>query len=242
MTPENTPLLILAGGLATRLRDLAKSTPKYLQPIDGATCFADLHLRWVSRQGFNRVFICVGHLGEQIESYCGRGEKYGLEIEYLFDGDRQVGTGGAVLGALKFPFTGLAVTYGDTLLSLPVAGFLNGFSKSGMAAAMSVYRNKVSGHFCNSSLEGSCTIYDKFSPKTEWKFIDYGFLAFRRETLEAFSETIPFDLALPLTRLSQAHQLFGYEATERFFEIGSPEALAELRRVFVNDSIGHYDT
>ena len=94
----NVPLLILAGGKATRLQGLAKDTPKYLQPITANRCFADYHLEWARRQDFSKVILSVGHFGEKVEAYCGNGSKYGLEISYLYDGTTPLGTGGVWIG------------------------------------------------------------------------------------------------------------------------------------------------
>ena len=239
----STPLLILAGGLATRLKGLAKDTPKYLQPIDEKNVFADIHLRWAAHHGFKRVFLSVGHLGELIEKHCGNGAKYGLELSYLFDGEKPLGTGGAVRGALKFPFESLAITYGDTLLSVPVSDFLAAFENSKLEGAMTVYRNKVPGHVCNADLRAAGTLvtYDKKSPQSDWAYIDYGFLALKRSAIEQASDETPFDLALPLSRLSRRDQLRGFEIKERFWEIGSPEALDEFRQTFRDDSKRLYD-
>ena len=230
-----TPLLILAGGKATRLKSLAQDTPKYLQPIEAGgegRCFADFHLGWAKHEGFSRVILSVGHLGEKIETYCGNGSRYGLEISYLFDGATPLGTGGAVQAALKFPFTSLAITYGDTMLRFPVQKFLEGFAQSDCAGAMTVFRNTVEGHQANATLQGDRVIYDKLKPEPSWQYIDYGFLALRRSAIEEFTEKAPFDLALPLTRLSRSGLVYGYAVEHRFWEIGSPEALEEFRRGF----------
>src|SRR4051812_21605901 len=93
---SQVPLLILAGGKATRLKHLSQNTPKYLMPV-GDRCFADIHLEWAAQQGFKDILLSLGHLSEQIQAHCGNGEKYGLTIKYLLDGDTPLGTGGALL-------------------------------------------------------------------------------------------------------------------------------------------------
>lgn len=235
MSPAETPLLILAGGLATRLQGLAKDTPKYLQPIEDGIVFADVHLDWAARQGFRRIFLSIGHLGEKIESHCGTGRRFGLEIAYLYDGPRQIGTGGAVKKALAHGFENLAITYGDTLLAVPVTEFLSRFVESGLSGAMTVYLNRVPGHACNAELSGTRVTYDKRNPQSGWRYIDYGFLALRRRAIEKFPEDQSFDLAIPLGDLSKQGELLGFEINERFWEIGSPDALEDFRRVFQSD-------
>ncbi len=241
MTAAETPLLILAGGKATRLKHLAQDTPKYLQPITADACFADLHLAWAFRQGFRRVILSVGHLGEKIEAHCGDGARHGLNISYLSDGETPVGTGGAVRAALRFPFDSLAITYGDTYLRFSVAEFLKRFDLSGLDGAMTVYRNQVHGHRCNADLDGERLTYNKSAPDPTWAYIDYGFLALKRRAIEAFPAVTPLDLAVPLSSLSLANQLLGFSVEHRFWEIGSPEALAEFRRAFEDDIRGAFD-
>ncbi len=100
-SPSETPLLILAGGRATRLRDLSDDRPKFLLPIRDGLLFADFQLRWVKAQGFREVCLSVGYRGEQIEAYCGDGARFGLAISYAFDSPIALGTGGARLIAAR---------------------------------------------------------------------------------------------------------------------------------------------
>src|SRR5215471_4661761 len=102
-TPSETPLLILAGGRATRLGDLSDDRPKFLVPIASGLLFADFQLRWARRQGFREVRLSVGYRGEQIEAYCGDGARFGLALSYAFDGPISLGTGGAVKRAFPIP-------------------------------------------------------------------------------------------------------------------------------------------
>jgi NDP-sugar pyrophosphorylase family protein len=134
---EDVPVLVLAGGLATRLGSLAQDMPKYLMPINETQCFADVHLDWLRKQGFRKVCLAIGKFGDQIKRHCGHGEKWGLEINYSEDGPVPMGTGGAVvqaidrfsgdLDALAYP--ALCVTYGDTLLEFDVRDFLKKTTK-----------------------------------------------------------------------------------------------------------------
>ena len=229
------PLLILAGGKATRLAHLSQNRAKYLQQITDTHVFADVHLKWVASHGFKNVILSIGHFGEQIRAHCGDGGRYGLEIQYLDDGAQPLGTGGAVRAALQFSFESLAVTYGDTILTLDLPGFLEGFSRSGLAAGMTLYKNTVPGHVCNADLQGQKALYDKKNPRPEWSYIDYGFLTLRRDAIERFSAKSPLDLAEPLSELSNRSEVFGFPVASRFWEIGSPEALSELQTAFKGD-------
>ena len=93
---ERLPALaLLAGGLATRLRPLTLTVPKSLVKVAGEPFIAH-QLRLLASQGIGDIVLCTGHLGEQITEYVGDGAGFGCKVRYSFDGDRQLGTGGAL--------------------------------------------------------------------------------------------------------------------------------------------------
>ena len=94
------PVAILAGGLASRLQPLTRHTPKSLVVVAGRP-FIFHQLELLHSQGVRRVVLCVGHLGEQIEAAVGDGRRFGLDVEYSFDGSRLLGTGGALKRAIR---------------------------------------------------------------------------------------------------------------------------------------------
>lgn len=227
----NTPLLILAGGRATRLKHLSEKLPKYLMPIDDNKVFADAHLDWAYKQGFRKVILSIGYLGSMVKEYCGDGSKWQLDIDYIDDGDEPLGTGGAVKKSLTHLYSDLAITYGDTLLSFNVADCLSQYTSSKALGIMTYYQNEVEGHICNvNPIKNNLIIYNKIKPEKNWQHIDYGFSILSRTLIESFSSKLPLDLAEPLMSTSQDGQLAGYECKERFWEIGSVESLMEFRK------------
>src|SRR5437867_3094320 len=93
-------LALLAGGLATRLRPLTLTVPKSLIEVAGDP-FVAHQLRSLARQEITDIVICAGHLGEQIAEYVGDGTRFGCSVRYSFDGDRPLGTGGALRKAMR---------------------------------------------------------------------------------------------------------------------------------------------
>jgi NDP-sugar pyrophosphorylase family protein len=225
------PLYVLAGGMATRLGALSKTLPKYLMPVSAKEAFADLHLRWAASQGFKEVVLCVGHLSDQIEEYCGDGSSWQLRISYSQDGDKLLGTGGALLQAYeRFHKRGpIAVTYGDTLLDISCAAVAETSQKYRGESVMSIYRNEVSGHVCNARLDGDKFLYDKKNPPKGAEHIDYGYLQLSEDFLHSLSPGVAVDLAEPLTVSSRAGKLHPFLVKNRFWEIGSPESLEDFR-------------
>lgn len=254
---ENLPLFVLAGGRATRLGSLSDQIPKYLMPVKNNKTFADVHLEWARAQGFKKVILSVGYLGDLIQSHCGDGSKWNLKIKYVKDGPVPLGTGGAVKKSLIFDFEDLAVTYGDTLLNFNVKEcfeeylkfknkiYLNEKDRSygnetafgditpkvTLCALMTYYKNTISGHRCNVGvLEDNLIVYNKTQPDQKWKHIDYGFSIFNRKFIESLEDKIPLDLADSIMKLSEKKLLMGFECQNEFKEIGSPEALANFSK------------
>ena len=90
------PVAILAGGLATRLRPITEKMPKLLIEVAGEPFFSH-QLRLLKKAGLTRLVLCVGHLGEMIVEQYGDGAKWGVQIDYSFDGPKLLGTGGALI-------------------------------------------------------------------------------------------------------------------------------------------------
>ena len=223
------PLVILAGGRATRLGAEGVDRPKFLAPIDARTTFADLQLAWVHAQGFREVVLSVGYLGELIEQFVGNGARYGLHVHYAKDGPVQLGTGGAVKRAFARPPEQLAVLYGDTLLDLPCTEVLE--SARGAAALMTVIACPP-GDTPNASLTDGLVRYDKFTRRPEFQLIDYGFIVLNREFIEGMDETVPLDLAVSLSKASFTGKVLGWLAERPYHEINTPGALQEFRNRF----------
>ena len=74
--------IILAGGKGTRLKPYTMSFPKPLVPI-GRYPILEIIIRQLAFFGFKRITISTGYLAELIEAYFGRGERWGVTIEYV---------------------------------------------------------------------------------------------------------------------------------------------------------------
>src|SRR5687767_5234395 len=157
---SEVPAAILAGGLARRLGAVTAATPKALVDVAGRP-FVDHQLLLLHRHGIRRIVFCVGHFGEQIERHVGNGPAQGMSIHYSFDGDRLLGTAGALRRALPLLGDVFFVTYGDSYMDVPYAGILDHFVASGAAALMTVLRNDYRWDKSNAEFTGGRLIaYD----------------------------------------------------------------------------------
>jgi NDP-sugar pyrophosphorylase family protein len=215
------PVCILAGGLGTRLGERVRDTPKPLIEVAGKPFLAH-QFDLLRASGARRIVLCVGYLGERIEAAIGDGRELGLEIRYRYDPPRLAGTAGAIRAALDDLGERFLVLYGDTYLRVDYAAV----ERASLAwpALMTVFEN--AGRWDVSNVlyrDGQVVRYDKRAPTPEMRWIDYGLSVLTPEALAGEAA----DLADVMHALAGQGRLGGYLATERFYEIGTPTALAE---------------
>lgn len=224
------PVIVLAGGLATRLHPLTERVPKILIDVAGRP-FAEHQIELVRRHGIRDMIYSVGHLGEQVEGALGDGSRWGMRFRYVFDGAQPLGTGGAVRRAMSVAGPTFFVMYGDSYLDCDFSAIETAFRSSGAAGLMTVYRND--DRFDRSNVEyrdGQTVRYDKQQRDPRMRHIDYGLGVLTEMAFAPWAEVSgPFDLAAVYQHLITVGGLAGYEISARFYEIGSPDGLAETR-------------
>jgi NDP-sugar pyrophosphorylase family protein len=231
----NLPVALLAGGLANRLRPITEKIPKLLVEVAGEPFFSH-QLRLLKKSELTHIVLCVGYLGEMIVEQYGDGAKWGVKIDYAFDGPRLLGTGGALIAALPKLGEAFYVLYGDSYLPIDYRAVGNFFRRSGKLGLMTVYENH--GRYDASNVEfagGEIKLYDKKNQTPAMHHIDYGLGVFRAAAFDGFPRDAVVDLAAVQQALVARHQLAGYEMRERFYEIGSPEGLNELDALLRSD-------
>jgi NDP-sugar pyrophosphorylase family protein len=226
--------VILAGGPGTRMRPATEEMPKALLPVLGRP-FADWQLGLLAEQGVERVLYSVGYRGEMIREYVGDGSLWGLEVEYVNEGEELRGTGGALRLALDEDALDEAffVLYGDSYLPIDLREIESAWEQTELPALMTLFRNEDEWDRSNAIYrDGRVALFDKNRPADrveEMRWIDYGLSALARDVV---ADRIPpdgvTDLADVMRDLSQDGELAGYEASERFYEAGSPEGLRDL--------------
>lgn len=222
------PVAILAGGLATRLRPITEKIPKLLIEVAGEPFFSH-QLRLLKAAGLSRFVLCVGFLGEKIADFYGDGKKWGVQIDYAFDGPKLLGTGGALIRALPKLGDAFYVLYGDSYLPIDYRAVGEFFLRSNKLGLMTVFENRERYDASNVWFEnGEIKVYDKKIRTTQMQHIDYGLGLFHAEAFSDFPRDTVVDLADVQKSLVSRGELAGYEIAQRFYEIGSHAGLAEL--------------
>jgi len=222
------PVAILAGGLATRLRPITAKVPKLLVEVAGEPFFSH-QLRLLKNNGLTRLVLCVGHLGEMIVDQYGDGAKWGVQIDYSFDGPKLLGTGGALIRALPKLGNAFYVLYGDSYLPIDYQAVGRSFLASNKLGLMTVFENREAYDASNVWFEdGRIRLYSKQAKPPQMRHIDYGLGVFRAAAFADCPRDAVVDLAAVQAELCTRDELAGYEVKERFYEIGSPAGRNEL--------------
>jgi N-acetyl-alpha-D-muramate 1-phosphate uridylyltransferase len=222
------PVAILAGGLATRLRPLTEAIPKAMTEVNGEP-FAFHQLRLLRRHGVDRVVFCVGYRGEQVVDAVGDGSRFGVQVEYSFDGPTLLGTAGALARAAPLLGRNFFVLYGDSYLDCDYVEVERAYQQAGMPALMTVFRNDDQWDTSNVEFaDGRIVAYSKALRSERMRHIDYGLAVLATTVLDAVPSDRPTDLAAVYERLAASGDLAAYEVSQRFYEVGSFAGLEQL--------------
>jgi NDP-sugar pyrophosphorylase family protein len=220
-------VVILAGGLATRLRPISEKIPKSLIEINGEP-FIFHQLRLLKSKGFKRVVVCAGYLGSMIEKEVGNGEKFDLNIVYSFDGEVLLGTGGAIRKAFPLLDEKFMITYGDSYLDFDYAGLNSFFGQNQYPAIMTIFKNEGLFDASNVLYNKGKISYSKINRSADMNYIDYGFSAVSKSIFKSYSIFDKFDLSAVFEDLSVDGQLGAFEVSNRFYEIGSFQGISDI--------------
>ena len=218
---------ILAGGLATRLKQIVQNKPKSMVEILGRP-FLEYQLEFLKRNGIRDVVLCIGYLGKQIMNHFGDGEKFGMNLKYSNEGKNLLGTAGALKKAEHLLDDPFFTMYGDSYLSLDFAEVMSCFLSQDKPALMTVYKNYDRYGRSNAVVKGNRVIHFSNKEKTEGMvYAEYGINIFRKKVLEMIPAERRFSLDELFGGLIKQDELLAFEVKERFYEIGSPERLRE---------------
>lgn len=214
-------IVILAGGMGTRLGAAAEGLPKSMVPI-GDRPFLELVIESFTARGFRDFVLLTGYRGEVISQHFGDGRRFKARIAYRRE-PKRLGTGGAIRDAAHFLGDRFLVTYGDVLRRFDYDRFVRAHEQPCLA----VYERITAG---NTAVEGDRVVrFDKRAP--ELPYIDAGFCVMDASVLRF----LPQDGAcsfeeIVFPALARDRHLASEIVDHKFYEIGTPEELEKTRR------------
>jgi NDP-sugar pyrophosphorylase family protein len=225
-------VVVLAGGLGTRMRPRTDTMPKALLPVAGRP-FAELQVELLAAHGVEDVVFSIAYLGHMIRDALGDGSHLGVRIRYVDEGEALRGTGGAVR---LFVDSGMAdddfaVLYGDSYLPIDYTAVWDAYAACGQPALMTVIRNHDRWDASNAEIgaDGLVRYRKGGAPESGFTFIDYGLSVISADVVvELVPPDAVSDMAGLFTDLGERGMLAGFEVHERFYEVGSEAGIADL--------------
>ena len=222
------PIVILAGGLATRIRPITEQIPKALVEVGGEPFIAH-QLRLISARGIKNVIISAWYLGEMIQEYLGNGSEFGLQVQYVFDGEKALGTAGAIRKTLNLLESPFFVLNGDTYFPCDYAAIQAFYDAHSQAGLMTVNYNQMDWHESNVELRDGIIIrHQKQNQDPLMKHVDAGLALFDPQVFMHIPKGQNADMMDVFQKLLAEDNLIGYEEKQRFYEMGSFSGLKEL--------------
>lgn len=132
----DSPVVLMAGGLGTRLKSLTDHCPKPLLNV-GSKPILHTIIESFSEQGFSDFYLSVNYRSEMIEEYFGNGERFGVSIKYLCEKEK-LGTAGSLTLLPRDIKSPIIVMNGDVLTKLNYRNLLRYHMMRKAAATMAV--------------------------------------------------------------------------------------------------------
>lgn len=223
-------VIILSGGLGTRLNGVIKNIPKVMAPINDKP-FLEYVLNDLNEQKVNKVILATGYKKEYIKDYFGNKYK-NIIIEYSEE-EQPLGTGGAILKALtKVTNNNVIIMNGDIYTKLNFADLYKSHLNSGADVTLSL---KMMENF---ERYGSVTLNNnRITDFNEKKFISKGYMSvgcyvFNRDVLADFKKDTNFSIENDFfTKYVKVMNFMPYFYHDVFIDIGIPEDYELIKKV-----------
>ena len=230
MKKSNIPVMILAGGLGTRLREETEFRPKPMVPIGGKPILWHI-MKTYSSYGFYRFIICLGYKGEMIKNHFLNYHLEGIDFTVntktgaisehqefndeweitLVDTGQNCLTGGRVARAAKYVDTNtFLLTYGDGLADINIKDLVN-FHKS-HEKLITITGVNLPSRYGNLEVSGNAVTSFSEKKKIEGEWINGGYMVLQKEFLKYLSVDSACILEQePLKQATQDSQLMMYK-------------------------------
>ena len=216
-------MVIMAGGMGTRLRPHTENCPKPLLPVAGKPMLEHIIER-AKLEGFSHFVLAIHYLGHMIEDYFGNGERLGVQIDYLRE-QSPLGTAGA-LGLLNpRPEAAFVVTNGDVITDIRYGELLDFHIRHDADATMAVRVHEWQHPFGVVQIKGVEIVGFEEKPVAR-SHINAGVYAFKPDTLSVLSAEAHCDMPTLFELLqAKAKRTVAYPMHEPWLDVGRPDDL-----------------
>jgi dTDP-glucose pyrophosphorylase len=220
-------VVIMAGGLGTRLGELTKNCPKPLIEVSGRPVIETILTNFIDF-GFKRFFIIINYLGQQIVEKIGDGSKWGVKIEYCSE-EQRYGTAGGLSLLPERPQKPLIVINCDVLTTLSILHLLDFHRLNDSCATMCVRQLSLKIPFGVARVEESHLLNVDEKPMHKF-FVNAGIYVLSPETLGMMPKNTRVEMTDFFNDLVAAgKKVMAFPIREYWIDIGRIEDLTRAR-------------
>lgn len=214
-------VVIMAGGLGTRLRPLTDTLPKPMLKV-GSKPILQIILERFKQQGFRNIFLCVNYKSHIIEKYFGDGSKFGLHITYIRE-EKRMGTAGA-LSLISNLNDDFIVMNGDILTDIDFTKMLHFHKQNESDATMGIREYSTQIPYGVVNTNGTKIISIEEKPSLSFN-VSAGIYTLNPKVLQLIPKDEFFDMpALFETILAKNdYNTFSYLIEDYWIDIGRKE-------------------
>ena len=239
-------LIILAGGLGTRLKARLGDLPKPMIPIGGKPLL-EHQIELARRHGFTDILIFAFYQPEKMEAHFGTGGRWGVAIKYIIEKE-PLGTAGAVLAGFNSLAEQFVVLYGDTMVNVDLGRIWKTHQERGADATLLLHPNDhpLDSDLVETDASGWIrAFHGRPHPPNEFfqNLVNAGLYVVNKEALSPWKDKavrLDFGKDLFPAMLARGRKLFGYNSPEYIKDIGTPDrydrVCAEFERGVVQRS------
>jgi dTDP-glucose pyrophosphorylase len=222
-------MVIMAGGMGTRLRPFTEECPKPLLPVAGKPMLEHIIERAKS-EGFSRFLLAIHYKGQMIEDHFGNGDSFDVQIDYLRE-KFPLGTAGA-LGLIKpIPDLPFIVTNGDVISDIQYGELLDFHSRQNAIATMAVRLHEWQHPFGVVQMRGVEIVGFEEKPVAR-SHINAGIYVLQPDALSSLGQDEHCDMPTLFQRLQAEEKcIVGYPMHEPWIDVGRPDDLNRANEV-----------
>jgi dTDP-glucose pyrophosphorylase len=220
-------MVIMAGGIGTRLRPHTENCPKPLLTVAGKPMLEHIIER-AKLEGFSHFVLAINYLGHMIEEHFGNGERLGVRIDYLRE-QSPLGTAGALELLFPRPEAAFVVTNGDVITDIRYGELLDFHIRYQATATMAVRVHEWQHPFGVVQTKGVNIVGFEEKPVAR-THINAGVYALDPEAIRVLSVDEHCDMPTLFERLQvKSKRTVAYPMHEPWLDVGRPDDLVAAR-------------
>ncbi len=225
-------VVLMVGGLGSRLRPLTENTPKPMLKV-GNKPILETIINNFRNYGFEDIILSVNYKAEVVKNHFGDGSKFGVNIEYVYE-DKRMGTAGALSlmrDKLKEPFF---VMNGDLLTNVNFEHFLNFHHENSSIATMAVREYEYQVPFGVVNQDGGIITSIAEKPKQRF-YVNAGIYILNPDVLEMIPDDNFYDMPTLFEDLIRKEkEPISFPVHEYWLDIGQINELKQARDEYYN--------